>query len=182
MAEQLTKLLGSMQEGDKQALDHAIALVYEELRVIARNQLNRSRDGHVLQPTALVHEVFEKLHDADITPRNRSHFLGICAMAMRQILVDDARRCNSLKGKAQLTQIKTNLVGASSHHFDVLVINELMKKLETFDERKCRLAELIYFGGMTQAEAAEYLKISERTVRREMLITKAWILSEIADA
>jgi len=179
MMGQLTTLFSKMQEGDAEALDLAIALVYSELRLVAKKQLARDRPGHILQPTALVHEVYDKLHGAHLTIQDKQHFLGICARAMRQILVDDARRCRSLKGKAALTMIDTKLMGDEGNLVDVIAISDLMQKLEKFDERKCRLAELMYFGGLTQEEAASVMGISERTVRREMVITRAWILSEL---
>jgi len=177
---QLTALLSKLHDGDGEALNQVVAMVYSELKLIAKKQLNKDRPGHILQPTALVHEVYDKLQGAHLAIQDKQHFLGICARAMRQILVDDARRCRSLKGRAELTMIHTKMMGGESNLIDIIAIDDLMQKLEKFDERKCRLAELMYFAGMTQQEAANLLGLSERTVRREMVITRAWILSELA--
>lgn len=175
----VTELLEQLQQGDGPALNKAVSFVYAELRQIASRLLDREKSGHVLQPTALVHEVYAKLHGASLPVQDRKHFLAVCARAMRQILVDEARKHRRSPAHGSVTLMETRIGGGEIQNMDVTKIDSLLSRLEEYDERKCRLAELVYFAGMTQKEAAEVLGLSERTIRRELTITRAWILAEL---
>jgi RNA polymerase sigma-70 factor (ECF subfamily) len=180
----LTLLLHRSSEGDKAALAELMPLVYEHLRRQAHGYLAGERDGHTLQSTDLVHEAFLKLFVKGGTPRDRSHFLALAARAMRQILVDHARGKRRQKrggGAAQVTLNEAVLVSAEPHEA-LLDLDKSLERLAGKDERKARVVELLYFGGLTYEETCLALDISATTLHREFSLAKAWLARDLQGA
>ena len=175
----VTGLLLSWRQGDAAALDRLVPLVYDELRRVARGHLRREAPGHTLQATALVHEVFLRLVDADrTTPMSRTHFFAISARLMRQILVDHARRKRADKRGGGATVISLDEAApavAQTSGVDVLALDEALDALSSFDARQCRVVELRFFAGLNIPETADALGISTATVEREWAMAKAWL-------
>jgi RNA polymerase sigma factor (TIGR02999 family) len=176
----VTGLLLSWRQGDAEALDRLVPLVYDELRRVARGHLRREAPGHSLQATALVHEVFLRLVDADrLTPMSRTHFFAISARLMRQILVDHARRKQADKRGGGATVISLDEVASAAavqtSSVDVLALDEALDTLSSFDARQCRVVELRFFAGLNIPETADALGISTATVEREWAMAKAWL-------
>lgn len=170
-----TRLLRDVREGDAEALDRLVAMVYGDLRDVAARQLRRERQGHTLHATALVHEAYVRLAGGDaLDVSDRAHFLAVAARAMRQVLVDYARRHNAAKrggGWARTTL-------ASGHavlEVDPAELLALDQALDELDERQRRVVELRFFGGMEEEEIAALLKVSSRTVRRDWVKARAWL-------
>jgi RNA polymerase sigma factor (TIGR02999 family) len=180
-AHDVTELLLSWRQGDTAALDRLVALVYDDLRRVARGHLRRERPGHSLQATALVHEVFLRLVDVDrITVQSRTHFFALSARLMRQILVDHARRQHAGKRGGGATVIGLSdaagaPAAASTSLVDVLALDEALDALSSFDAQQCRVVELRFFAGLNIPEAADALGVSTATVEREWAMAKAWL-------
>lgn len=174
----VTRLLGAVQHGDSDALDRIYPHVYDELRSVAARQLRRERTGHTLHPTALVHEAYMKLAGGGLAAVNRSHFLAIAARAMRQVLVDHARRRGARKrgGEWHATTLTD---GSASIELAPEEIIALDRALETLEPRQRQVVECRFFGGMEESEIAEALDVSERTVRRDWVKARAWLYREI---
>ena len=177
---EVTRLLAEWAKGNDQALDDLTPLVYKELRQLAANYLRRERQGHTLQPTALVHEAYLRLVDQTcLNWQNRSHFYGVAARLMRQILVDHARR--KLAGKR--AGVKISLEEAVSFERergqDLLALDTGLNALEKLDPRKCKAVELRYFGGLSMDEIAQALDVSIITVRRDLRMAEAWLHNKI---
>jgi RNA polymerase sigma factor (TIGR02999 family) len=175
---EVTGLLLSWRQGDAAALDRLVPLVYEELRRVARGHLRREPPGHTLQATALVHEVFLRLVDADrMTPTSRTHFFAISARLMRRILVDHARRKRADKRGGGATVISLDEVtpAAQTSSVDVLALDEALDALSSFDARQCRVVEMRFFAGLNIPETADALGVSTATVEREWAMAKAWL-------
>jgi len=178
-ANDVTGLLLSWRDGDAAALDRLVPLVYDELRRVARGYLRREPPGHSLQATALLHEVFLRLVDADrLTPMSRTHFFAISARLMRQILVDHARRKRADKRGGGATVISLDEAApeaAQTSGVNVLALDEALDALSSFDARQCRVVELRFFAGLNIPETADALGISTATVEREWAMAKAWL-------
>jgi RNA polymerase sigma factor (TIGR02999 family) len=176
---EVTGLLLSWRQGDAEALDRLIPLVYDELRRVARGHLRRESPGHALQATALVHEVFLRLVDVDrMTLKSRTHFFAMSARLMRQILVDHARRKRADKRGGGATVISLDEMApaaAQTSGVDVLALDEALDALSSFDARQCRVVELRFFAGLNIPEVADALGISAATVEREWAMAKAWL-------
>ena len=174
----VTRLLVQWSQGNQSALDELTPLVYHELRQRARNYLRHERPDHTLQPTALLHEAYLRMV-GDSMPewQNRSHFFAIASRAMRQILVDHARRRGAGKRGSGVVNVSLEeaLAPAQAENSDLLALDEALSKLADFDERKCRIVEMRYFGGCTIEETAEALGISTITVIRETRVAEAWL-------
>jgi RNA polymerase sigma factor (TIGR02999 family) len=174
----VTKLLGDWSRGDHSALDQLTPLVYRDLRQRAKNYLRRERPDHTLQPTALIHEAYLRLVDESLPEWNsRAHFFAVASRVMRQILVDHARRHDAGKrgGGAANMSLDEAIVPAQSKNSDLMALDEALAKLEAFDERKCRIVEMRYFGGCTVEETAQALGVAGITVMREMRLAEAWL-------
>jgi RNA polymerase sigma factor (TIGR02999 family) len=177
---EVTLLLAEWAKGNQKALDELTPLVYKELRQLAAAYLRRERLGHTLQPTALVHEVYLRLVDQS-SPNweNRSHFYGVAARLMRQILVDHARR----KQAGKRGGLKVPLEQAVSFHQDrvrdLVALDAGLTALEKIDPRKCKVVELRYFGGLSMEELAQALDMSAETVRRDLRMAEAWLNSQM---
>ena len=174
----VTRLLDDVRDGDSDALDRIYPYVYEELRAVAARQLRREQHGHTLHPTALVHEAYVKLAGGGLDASSRSHFLAIAARAMRQVLVDHARRRSAQKrgGEWHATTLTD---GSASVELQPAELIALDAALATLDERQRQVVECRFFGGMEEREVAEALGISERTVRRDWVKARAWLYREL---
>lgn len=172
----VTRLLEQWAEGDQRALDELTPVVYRELRQIAVGYLRNERPDHTLQPTALVHEAYLRLIDQKSTRwRNRTHFFGVAAHLMREILVDHARRRHAGKRSGQRMQLEQLVNLPNSGGGELLALDDALKALEKVDTRKSKAVELRYFGGLSLPEIAEVLDISEITVRRDLRMAQAWL-------
>ena len=179
----VTGLLLSWRQGDAEALDRLVPLVYEELRRVARRHLRREQPGHALQATALVHEVYMRLVDVDrLTLKNRTHFFAVAAKLMRQILVDHARLQRAGKRGGGVTMLSLDEVSpaARATSVDVLALDEALDALSSIDDRQCRVVELRFFAGLNIDEAADALEISPATVEREWVLAKAWLFRRLS--
>ena len=177
----VTKLLEAWRAGDRQAGEQLVASVYQELRRLASSYLRGERPGHTLGATALVHEAYMRLAGASVDYQNRSHFFAVAATAMRRILVDHARHHHRQRrggGALRETWNEALMVGSEPNPA-ILEVDEALTRLAAFDERKARVLELIFFGGLTYDEAGEALGISEAKVKRELRLARAWILHEL---
>jgi RNA polymerase sigma factor (TIGR02999 family) len=177
----ITKLLIEWRQGDEAARDALLPMVYDELRRIASRQMAREREGHTLQPTALVHEAWLRLSGADLDLKDRAHFLAIAARVMRQVLVQHARGVNAEKRGAGVPRVELkddlDVTGASAAPFDcdLLALDDALVKLAAQDERKNRIVELKYFGGLTDKEIADALGVAVVTVRRDLKVAHAFL-------
>ena len=179
----VTGLLLSWRQGDAEALDRLISLVYDELRRVARRRLQREQPGHALQATALVHEVYLRLVDVErVTLKNRAHFFAVAAKLMRQILVDHARRQRADKrgGGVIVLSLDEALPAAWTSSVDVLALDQALDALSAIDSRQCRVVELRFFAGLNIDEAAEALGVSPATVEREWALAKAWLYRQLS--
>ena len=181
---EVTQLLKDWSSGDHEALDRLIPIVYAELRAIAARYLRRERRDHTLQPTALVNEAYLRLIDQkQVQWQNRAHFIGVAAQMMRRILVDHAKSHNRAKrgGGAQRVSLDEVMAVSDERATELLELDSALTALATFDDRKSRVVEMRYFGGLTVEETAEVLKVSEMTVAREWKLAKAWLYTHIED-
>lgn len=172
-----TALLADWAGGDAQALNELTRRLYRELRQLAAGYMRRERPDHTLQPTALVNEAYVRLLDQKQARscQNRSHFLGIAARLMRQILVDHARKRQTGKRAGQKVALDEAISLPSGGVADLLSLDSALKALEEVDARKCKAVELHYFGGLTVNEIAEILDVSAKTVRRDLTFAEAWL-------
>ena len=177
--EPVTALLQRIQEGDRDALDRLFPLVYAELRRVAQRQLRREGPGHTLDATGLVHEAYLKMAGQAVADaRGRSHFVAIGARAMRQVLVDHARRRRAAKRGGEWA--RTSITGkALPAELDLDGLLALDQALERLDERQRRVVECRFFGGLDEQETAEAVGVSLRTVQRDWLRARAWIYQEL---
>jgi RNA polymerase sigma factor (TIGR02999 family) len=179
----LTLLLAQWAKGDQQALDELTPLVYKELRQLAASQLRRERKSHTLQPTALVHEVYMRLVDQKKPDwESRSHFFGVAARLMRQILVDHARGRQALKRAGHRVSLAEAVSFEQERGRDLLALDDGLTALEKLDPRKCKAVELRYFGGLSMEEIAQALDVSPVTVRRDLRMAEAWLHHELQNA
>jgi RNA polymerase sigma factor (TIGR02999 family) len=177
--------LGSAEDASDRsaAASRLLELLYGELRRIAARLMRRERPGQTLQPTALVHEVYMRLVDQPgMQWSDRAHFLGVAARAMRQILVDQARRRAAQRRGGGLRRVTLDEEAASDggRELELLELHQAMERLASLDERAARVAEMRLFGGMTVAEIAHVLGVSPRTVDDDWAVAKAWLRRELA--
>jgi RNA polymerase sigma factor (TIGR02999 family) len=180
----VTQLLVAWSNGDEAARDQLMPLVYEELHRLAHHYMNRERPGHTLQTSALVNEAFVRLVDQrDVHWQNRSHFFGIAAQMMRRVLVDYARSRQYQKRGGDVVQVSLNedLIVSSEQTAEVVALDDALKSLATFDQRKCQIVELRFFAGLSIEEAAQVLGVSPGTVMRDWTLAKAWLRKEISN-
>ena len=178
----VTRLLVQLTDGDRDVLHELLPLVYDELRKLAANYLRRERDGHTLQPTALVHEAYLRLVDqTQVRWQNRAHFFGVAAQMMRRILVDYARTHNAEKrgGDLQLLSLDENIDVAGTRAADLVALDEALDRLAAIDEQKSRIVELRFFGGLSVEETAEVLGVSAPTIKRQWRMAKAWLYGQV---
>ena len=178
----ITELLQSWQQGDEAARDLLFARVLRELRALAESQMWRERTGHTLQPTALVNEAYLRLAKGQpVEWQNRSHFFGLMARLMYQVLVDYAREHQRLKrnGGMPALALTEALHVAHERGIDVLRLDEALQELERFAPRQCEIVVLRFFGGLTIEEVATLLDIPLITVKREWQAARLWLLREL---
>jgi RNA polymerase sigma factor (TIGR02999 family) len=180
----ITELLIEWSDGRREALEHLVPLVYDDLRRMAAAYMRREPADHALQATALVHEAYVRLIDQrKVKWRNRAHFFGVAAGMMRRILVDQARLRRAEKRGGQwerVTLVGDGLAADGPDPIDVLTLHESLERLAAFDPQQERIVELRYFGGLTIEEAAEVIGISPATVVREWTIAKAWLQADLS--
>jgi RNA polymerase sigma factor (TIGR02999 family) len=180
--ENVTKLLVAWGDGDEAARDELMPLVYQELHRLAHHYMNRERPDHTLQTSALVNEAFVRLIDQkEVRWQNRAHFFGIAAQMMRRILVDYARSRQYAKrgGGAQQVSFDEALFASEERADEVVALDDALKDLAQFDQRKSQIVELRFFGGLSIDETAELLKVSPGTVMRDWTLAKAWLRKQI---
>lgn len=179
----ITPLLLRVSEGDREALERLVPLLYEELRRVAHRRLRDERSDHTYSTTDLVHETYLKLVKVDhVDFRGRAHFLSMASRAMRRILVDYARRRQAQKRGGGRDRVEL----LEAHHpveayFDQLPeLDQALQGLEAVSRRSCQLVEHRLFGGLTEEESAEVLGVSVRTVKRDLRFARAWLASELS--
>ena len=180
---QVTQLLETFKPGDRHAGEQLFVDVYNELRALAARYLHRERKSHTLQPTALVHEAYLKLvGHTRVDWQGRAHFLAFAAQAMRQILVDHARRHRAEKrgGDRHRIALDDNLVIESNRDVDLLALEDALIKLTKLDPRQAQMIELRFFGGLSIAEVAKVMGTSKRSVEREWTMVRAWLRRELS--
>ncbi len=180
---EITRLLLAWSEGDKQALDRLVPLVYDELRRLAKNYMRKERAGQTLQTTALIHEAYLRLIDADrVQWRNRAHFFGIAARLMRQILVARARErgCQKRGGGAERVSLDESMVIDERLNEDLVALDEALGELSQFDARMAQVVEMRFFGGLTEEEIAAALDVSTKTVRRDWRLARSWLRRKLS--
>ena len=179
----ITLLLADWNNGDANAINHLMPLVYDELRQMARRNLRREAPYHSFQTTDLIHEAFLKLarHDEQKW-KNRSHFSGAGAMVMRHILVDYARAKQTEKrgGAQQRVSLADEMAAGPDRASELLSLDDALKTLESLDQRKSQVVELKFYGGLTNEQISEVLQISTETVKRDWRFARNWLLREIA--
>jgi RNA polymerase sigma-70 factor (ECF subfamily) len=174
----VTRLLHEWKQGDEAALESLMPLVDAELRRLAGGYMRRERQGHTLQPTALVNEAFMRMaQQKAVQYESRSHFVAIAAKYMRQILVESARRKNANKRGSGARAVDLDDAGlfTEERSSDLLTLDDGLKELTAFDGRQAQIVELHFFGGMTFEELAEFLQVSRSTVVRELRMAQAWL-------
>ena len=180
---EVSRLLVAWSNGDQAALEALVPLVYEELHRLAHRYISRERPDITLQTTALAHEAYLRLVDVqDVQWQNRAHFFAVAAKTMRRILVDLARSRRNLKcgGGAQQVSLDGGLLASPERGTDMLALDEALVRLAALNPRQSQVVELRYFGGLTEDEVSEVLKISPRTVRSEWRLAKTWLYRELS--
>jgi RNA polymerase sigma-70 factor (ECF subfamily) len=178
----VTELLQAWGRGEEAALDRLIPLVYRDLHLRARRCMAGERVEHSLQTTALIHEAYLRLvGPSPAAWESRGHFFAVAARAMRRILVDHARarRAQKRGGQANPVTLDEQLVVAGGPDRDLVSLDDALQALATFDERKARVVEMRFFGGLSVEETAEVLKVSPQTVLRDWKLAKVWLLREM---
>jgi RNA polymerase sigma-70 factor, ECF subfamily len=181
---EITQLLANMKLGNVDAEARLISLLYRDLRRVAGSYMRNERADHSLQPTALVHEAYlrlRKVHSIDW--QSRSHFLAVAAHTMRHILVDHARAKHAGKRGLEWNRVSIEvgeLSAALESTVNIVELDEALGRLETFDQRQAKVVEMRFFGGLSEDEIGAQLGISERTVKREWRIAKAWLFHELS--
>lgn len=185
VSREITLLLADWSNGDELALEALMPLVYDELRRMARGYMRRQPSGHTFQTTELIHEAYLKLAKKDEQNwQNRAHFFGVAASAMRHILVDYARKKHRQKRGGWQEQVTLTDAAAVSRgeSKEMIALDDALKTLAAIDERKSRVVELKYFGGVTNEEIAQLLKVSIDTVKRDWRFSRTWLLRELSTA
>jgi len=173
----VTELLRAWSGGDREALDKLAPVIHAELHRLAHAYMGRERPGHILQTSALVNEAYLRLIDWENAAwQNRAHFFGVAAQMMRRILVDFARhRPRGEEGEVRHVALDEALAVAGGREADLVLLDEALDELAGFDERKARVVELRFFGGLSVEETAEVMQLSGITVMREWGKAKAWL-------
>ena len=180
--EDVTSLLLASSNGDQEALNRLLPLVYDELRRQADRYLHRERSDHTLQATALVHEAYLRLIDQKVAWANRSHFFGVAAEMMRRILIDHARgRQAAKRGSGGIKISLDDVLDLSDERAaDLIALDDALKALAEFDPQKARVVELRFFGGLSIEETASVLDVGTATITRQWRLAKAWLYHELS--
>jgi len=180
---EVTRVLESLNAGDRSAVERLIPLVYRELRSLAAAFLRREHPDHSLQPTELVNEAYLRLVDQNrVAWQGKTHFFAVGAQAMRRVLVDHARSRLRRKrgGGVRPVEFSESLHISSEREGDVLALEEALQNLEKLDPAQARMVELRFYGGLTVAEVAEVMGLSKRSVEREWTMIRAWLRRELS--
>lgn len=180
---EVTQLLHRLNAGDKGAAEQLVKLVYDELRRLAAACMRQERVDHTLQPTALVHEAWLRLvEQREWNLENRAHFFGTAARVMRRILVDHARAANAEKrgGDQVMVSLENALAIAVEHPTRLLELHRALERLDHLDQRRARIAEMRFFGGLSVDEIAEMSGVAPRTVDRQWRAARAWLSRELS--
>jgi RNA polymerase sigma-70 factor (ECF subfamily) len=180
---QITQLLRAWSGGDPRALEQLTPLVYVQLHRTAKRYMAGERPAHTLQTTALINEVYLRLVDApEISWHDRAHFFAVCARLMRRILTDFARSRHRVKRGGDACQLPLDeaLLVSREPSADLVALDDALNALGEFDERKSRVVELRFFGGLSVEETADVLRVSEETVKRDWRLAKLWLLREMS--
>jgi RNA polymerase sigma factor (TIGR02999 family) len=183
MPDEVTQLLVEYRRGNREALERLIPIVYDELRRIAARYLRREREGHTLQPTALVHEAYLRMSEQqDVHWQNRAHLLGCAAQVMRNILVDHARahRAGKRGGGVNTRTLSAAALLPQERALDLVALDDALRALEAIDPVRGRVVELRYFGGLSIGETAEVLGVAPATVKRHWTTARAWLRREMS--
>jgi RNA polymerase sigma factor (TIGR02999 family) len=182
-AHEITQILREWSEGNREALERLLPLVYNELHRQASRYLRRERPGHTLQTTALINEAYLKLiEQKNVAWQGRTHFFALAANAMRQILVDYARTKHRLKRGGEMQKLHLDealAIAADERNIDLMALDEALTRLEKIDRQQARIVELRYFSGLSLEETAEALHISRATAAREWAMARAWLHREL---
>jgi RNA polymerase sigma factor (TIGR02999 family) len=179
----VTQLLKAWSNGEQEALEQLIPLVYHELHRLAHRYMGRERGAHTLQATALVHEAYGRLiHMQDMNWQNHAHFFGVSAQLMRRILVDyaRARRYSKRGGEWRQVPLYEAVAVFRDQQTDIVALDDALRTLEGIDPRKSRVVEMRFFGGLSIKEVAEVLSVSEETVLRDWRLAKVWLLRQLS--
>jgi RNA polymerase sigma factor (TIGR02999 family) len=182
---QITELIVQVRDGTPEAWDRLMPLVYDELHRLAHHYLRRERDGHTLSTTALVHEAYLKLVDQTrVMCNDRKHFYAIASRAMRNVLVDHARRHCAAKrgGEWKRVPLEDEHIAVNEQAEALLVLDEALSRLAELDGRLARVVECRYFGGLTEQETGEVLGVTARTVRRDWTKARLWLYDQVREA
>jgi RNA polymerase sigma factor (TIGR02999 family) len=179
-----TAILADLANGDISATDRLLPLVYAELRALAASYMKERPPGHTLQPTALVHEAYLRLVRHDDAYASRAHFMAVAAKVMRGILVDHARQQDAIKRGGGWNRITLDKAAAltSEGDVDTLALNDVLRRLAEMDERKARVAEMRFFGGMSIEHVAQAIGVARSTVAEDWRMARAWLAKELLDA
>jgi RNA polymerase sigma-70 factor, ECF subfamily len=176
------ELLRRIADGDQDARDQLFKLMYAELKRMAIHFMSRERKDHTLQPTALVNEAFLRLPSFDGNVKDRAHFMAVAANAMRHVLVDHARaRLSQKRGGGNKEPLDENLAHNPWRPEDMMDLDRILTRLEVTHPRQARVVEMRYFGGLSEDEIAEVLKVSSRTVKRDWMFARTWLFGELND-
>ncbi len=180
-ASEITQLLNAWCKGDQEALEQLAPVVETELRRLARVYLSREAPGNTLQPTALINEAYLRLIEWNtVTWQNRAHFYGVAAKMMRRVLVNQAiARGRQKRGAGAVLVSLAEGDAAADRSAEIVALDEALQSLARFDDRKSRIVELRFFGGLNADETAEVLGVSSRTVHREWDLARAWLFREL---
>lgn len=183
MSGEITVLLAELSRGNQAVADELFVAVYQELRQLARSYMSQERDGHTLQPTALVHEAYLRLlGSSEMQWRDRAHFFRTAGQVMRRILVDYARANTADKrggAEQKIPLEETDILTEQEQSVDLILLDQLLTELQRLHPRASQLVELRYFIGLSEQEAAEAMGISQSTLRREWKFARAWLLSRM---
>jgi RNA polymerase sigma-70 factor (ECF subfamily) len=185
VSQEVSHLLRAWSDGDQEALDRLMPLVYDELRRMAKRHMDRQNPGHTLQTTALIHEAYLRLvNQKEPHWRDRAHFFAVSARAMRHILVDYARARKAAKrgGPAVVVSLDEAAVASDGTMAGMAALGDALETLSGMDRRKCHVVELRYFGGLSVEETAEVLKVSPETVARDWRLARSWLLRELSNS
>lgn len=181
-SQEVTRLLLKVEQGEEEALDQLLAVVYDELRSMAHEQLKGEHETRPLRTTALVHEAYLKLFDqARLPTKSRAYFFGAVARAMRQILVGYARRRKAFKrgGGLERVDLDDQNIAIDAYADELVELHEALDRLAKYDQRQARIVECRFFGGLSVEETAEVIESAPRTVKREWRKARAWLYREL---
>jgi RNA polymerase sigma factor (TIGR02999 family) len=181
-AKDITQLLVDWSNGNREALESLMLLIYDELHRLARSYMRRERPGHTLATTGLVHEAYLRLIGQEVNWQSRAHFFGIAAQMMRRVLVDHAKGQQRAKrgGGALRVSLDEPAFVTKTPGMDMVALDESLNRLEQLDPQRAQIVELRFFGGLSNEESAKVLKISPATVQRQWAGARAWLYHELS--